>query len=59
MATGFRCNDRSFDMGDLKPIAIPGMKNPWCMLNVCLFAETDVDKRAFFYVDVVCISGEF
>lgn len=58
-ATGFRCNDRSFDMGGFKPIAIPGMKNLWCMLNFCLFAETDVDKRAFLYVDSVCISGDF
>jgi hypothetical protein len=29
------------------------------MLNFCLFAETDTDKRAFLYVDSVCISGDF
>lgn len=58
-ATGFRCNDRSFDMSAFAPIRIEGMKNLWCMLNFCLFAETDVDKRAFLYVDSVCISGDF
>ena len=39
--------------------AFPAMKNLWCMLNFCLFAETDTDKRAFLYVDSVCISGDF
>lgn len=58
-ATGFRCNDRSFDMEDFESLRIPAMKNLWCMLNFCLFAETDVDKRAFLYVDSVCISGDF
>jgi hypothetical protein len=58
-ATGFRCNDRSFDMSGFDSIRIPAMKNLWCMLNFCVFAETDVDKRAFLYVDSVCISGDF
>jgi hypothetical protein len=58
-ATGFRCNDRSFDMSGFDSIRIPAMKNLWCMLNFCLFAETDIDKRAFLYVDSVCISGDF
>jgi hypothetical protein len=58
-ATGFRCNDRTFDMSDFDSIRIPAMKNLWCMLNFALFAETDVDKRAFLYVDSVCISGDF
>jgi len=58
-ATGFRCNDRTFDLSGFDSIRIPAMKNLWCMLNFCLFAETDVDKRAFLYVDSVCISGDF
>ena len=58
-ATGLRCNDRSFDMSGFESISIPAMKNLWCMLNFCLFAETDVDKRTFLYVDSVCISGDF
>ena len=58
-ALSFRCNDRTFDMSNFEPIRIPAMKNLWCMLNFCLFAETDSDKRAFLYVDSVCISGDF
>jgi hypothetical protein len=58
-ALGLQCNDRSFDMSGFDSIRIPAMKNLWCMLNFCLFAETDVAKRAFLYVDSICISGDF
>ncbi|KQZ15987.1 hypothetical protein ASD44_12640 [Mesorhizobium sp. Root554] len=58
-ALGLRCNDRSFDLSGFESIRIPAMKNLWCMLNFCLFAETDVAKRAFLYVDSICISGDF
>lgn len=58
-ALGLRCNDRTFDLSGFDSIRIPAMKNLWCMLNFCLFAETDVAKRAFLYVDSVCISGDF
>jgi hypothetical protein len=58
-ATGLRCNDREFDMSGFRSISIPAMKNLWCMLNFCLFVETDVAKRSFLYVDSVCISGDF
>jgi hypothetical protein len=58
-ATGLRCNDRDFDMSEFDSIRIPGMRNLWCMLNFGIFAETDIDKRAFLYVDSVCISGDF
>ncbi len=57
--TGFRCNDRVFDVAAYAPISIPGMRNLWCMLNLAFFVETDTDKRAFLYVDSVCLSGEF
>lgn len=58
-ALSFQCNDRVFDMSGFDSIRIPAMKNLWCMLNFCLFAESDVAKRAFLYVDSVCISGDF
>jgi hypothetical protein len=58
-AMGLRCNDREFDMSEFDSIRIPGMRNLWCMLNFAIFAETDIDKRAFLYVDSVCISGDF
>jgi hypothetical protein len=43
----------------VRSINIPAMRNLWCMLNICFFAETDTDKRAFLYVDSVCLSGDF
>lgn len=58
-ATGFQCNDRVFDVSGFDSIRIPAMKNLWCMLNFAFFAETDTDKRAFLYLDSVCISGDF
>lgn len=58
-ALSFTCNDRSFDMSGFDSIRMPAMKNLWCMLNFCVFAETDVAKRAFLYVDSICISGLF
>ena len=58
-ALGLRCNDRSFDLWEFNSIRIPAMKNLWCMLNFGLFAETDVAKRAFLYVNSICISGDF
>jgi hypothetical protein len=55
----FQCNDRVFDVSQMAPLVIPAMANLWCMLNLALFVETDVDKRAFFFVDSVLLSGEF
>jgi len=46
-------------LGGCAPIVIPGMRNLWCMLNIVFFAETDVAKRALYYIDSVCLSGEF
>lgn len=56
-ALEFQCNDRTFDLQAFEAIRLPAMKNLWGMLNVCLFAETATDKRAFLYVDSVCLSG--
>ena len=58
-AIDFQCNDRVYDMSGCAPIVIPGMRNLWCMLNLVFFAETDVAKRALYYIDSVCLSGEF
>lgn len=58
-ATGFQCNDRTFDLSAFESIRVPAMKNLWCMLNVCLFIETAVDKRGFLYADSACLSGDF
>lgn len=58
-ATGFRCNDRVFDLSGFESISIPGMRNLWCMLNLAFFAEADTDKRALLYIDSVCLSGDF
>lgn len=56
---GLRCNDRVFDVSGMEPMRMPAMRNLWCMLNFALFAETDTARRAFLYVDSVCISGDF
>ena len=58
-ALAFQCNDQVFDVSRFEPMRIPAMKNLWCMLNFGMFAETDVDKRAFLYIDSICISGDF
>jgi len=58
-AISLRCNDREWDMSGVDPIVMPAMRNLWCMLNICFFAEADTDKRALFYLDSVCLSGEF
>ena len=58
-ALSFQCNDRVFDMSSYESIVIPAMKNLWCMLNFCFFIEAETDKRAFLYIDSVCISGDF
>ncbi|MEO3388525.1 DUF6772 family protein [Mesorhizobium sp. CAU 1741] len=59
MPLALRCNDRELDVSGMDSIRMPAMKNLWCMLNFVFFAETDTDKRAFLYVDSVCISGDF
>lgn len=58
-ATHFQCNDRVFDLAGFDSIRIPAMRNLWCMLNLAFFVEADTDKRAFLFVDSVCLSGDF
>ncbi|MBM3525810.1 MAG: hypothetical protein FJX57_22905, partial [Alphaproteobacteria bacterium] len=55
----FQCNDRQWDLTGADPIVVPAMRNLWCMLNIAFFAEADADKRALYYIDSVCLSGEF
>ena len=54
-----QCNDRIHDLTDVEPMMIPAMPNLDCMLNVAFWVETDIDKRAFLYVDSVLLSGEW
>ncbi len=55
---GLQCNDRVFDVSAIGPMRMPAMANLWCMLNTVFFVETDLDKRAFLYLDSVLISSE-
>jgi hypothetical protein len=57
--TGFKFNNRVFDVSQIAPMVMPAMANLWCMLNMEFFVETDCDKRAFLSVDSVLISGEW
>ena len=43
----------------MAPLVIPAMANLWCMLNLAVLVETDVDKRAFLILDSVCLTGDF
>lgn len=54
-----QCNDRVHDLAGVEPMMIPAMSNLWCMLNVLFWVETDVDKRAFLYLDSVLLSGDW
>lgn len=54
-----QCNDRVHDLTGVEPMLIPAMANLWCMLNVVFWVETDINKRAFLYLDSVMLSGEW
>ncbi|MDR7523638.1 MAG: DUF6772 family protein [Armatimonadota bacterium] len=56
--TAFQCNDRTFDPSGIAPMMLGAMPNLWCMLNPFMWVETDLDKRAFLYVDSVLLSAE-
>lgn len=56
---GLQCNDRVFDVSAIDPMQMPAMANLWCMLNTVFFVETDLDKRAFLYLDSVLISSDW
>lgn len=56
---GLQCNDRVFDLSAVDPMRMPAMANLWCMLNTVFFVETDLDKRAFLYLDSILISSDW
>ena len=56
--TEFQCNDRTYSGEALRAIEMPAMSNLWCMLNVAFWVETDVQKRAFLYLDSVELSAD-
>lgn len=58
-AIALQCNDRQFPLETFESMRMPAMKNLWCMLNICLFAQASTNKRSFLYVDSVCLSGDF
>jgi len=53
-----RCNDREFDGAPLEPFVLEAWPNLRGLLNTIFFVETDVDKRAFLYLDSVLFSAE-
>jgi hypothetical protein len=52
----FRCNERVFDRDLPAPFELPEWPNLTGLLNTIFFVETDVDKRAFLYLDSVLFS---
>lgn len=58
--TALQCNDKRMDHEAIDTMMLtPAWANLWSMLNVCLFCETDADKRCFFYVDSILVSGDW
>lgn len=57
--TALQCNDRIIPVDAVETMVMPAWPNLWSMLNICLICETDVDKRCFFYVDSVLVSGDW
>ena len=54
-----QCNERVHSVEGVEPMSMPAMPNLWSMLNVLFWVETDTAKRAFLYLDSVCLSGEW
>ena len=57
--SGLQCNSRVHDVTGVAPMVLPAMPNLQCMLNLVFWVETDLDKRAFLYLDSVLVSGEW
>lgn len=56
--TEVRCNDKAYDTSAIAPFELPAWPNLRGLLNTIFFVETDVDKRAFLYLDSVVFSSE-
>lgn len=54
----FQCNDRVFNTDLPAPFSMPVWPNLRGLLNTIFFVETDVDKRAFLYLESVLFSCE-
>jgi hypothetical protein len=57
--TALQCNDKRLRADAIETMVMPAWPNLWSMLNICLFCETDSDKRCFLYVDSVLVSGDW
>jgi hypothetical protein len=53
----FQCNDRRFDMRNLREIRLPAEPTLSQMLNVTFFVEAAAERRAFLYLDSVLLSA--
>ena len=53
----FRCNDRVYEQDIPTPFELAPWPNLRGLLNTIFFVETDVDKRAFLYLDSVLFSS--
>lgn len=58
-ATRLQCNDHVMQGPGLEHIEFPAMPNLRGMLNAFFWVQTDVDKRAFLYLDSVVLSGRW
>jgi hypothetical protein len=48
--------EKTFDLRGLKPTIVEPYDRITSLINPSLWIETDTDRRAFFYVDSVCVS---
>jgi len=55
--TSFTCNDKTYDTSAIAPFELPLWPNLRGLLNTIFFVETDVNKRAFLYLDSVLFSS--
>lgn len=52
----FQCNDRTWSGDVLAPLTMPAWANLRSMLNIGFWVDSNVDKRAYMYVDSVVLS---
>ncbi len=57
--TALQCNDRHHDVSPVETMTMEAWANLSCMLNICFFCETATDKRCFYYIDSVLVSGDW
>ncbi|HEY4200607.1 MAG TPA: DUF6772 family protein [Devosiaceae bacterium] len=57
--TALQCNGRRLPVESIETMVMPAWPNLWSMLNICLFCESNSDKRCFLFVDSVLVSGDW